>query len=136
MTETCSTSYGTFALPLFLGPNSSVTITFTDPNTGVQNTVKEGTPPLKTTEVDPKKAMSADLLQTLGSISHRASGAPAGVNVLYGDAHVKFVTYKANSRKGSSLPFDPNLWDPNSGGGQGPGEDPDAFRIIMNGFLP
>ena len=135
-TETRSTSYGTFDLPVFLGPSSSVTITFTDPNTGTQNTVKEGTPPLKLAQVDPKKAASTDLLQTFDTISHKASGRPAGVNVMFGDTHVKFVTVKANSRKGSYLPFDPNLWDPSSGGGQGPGEDPDAFRILMNSFQP
>jgi prepilin-type N-terminal cleavage/methylation domain-containing protein len=135
-TENKSTAYGTFDLPVFLGPSSSVTITFSDPNTGVANTVKEGTPPLKLSQVDGKKAMSVDLMQTIASISHKASGQPAGVNVLFGDSHVNFSSYRANSKKGSNLPFDPNLWDPNSGGGQGPGEDPDAFRIIMNGYQP
>jgi len=55
-TESVTSGYGTFNLPVFLGPSKSVTITFTDPYTGNQNTVKEGTPPLKLAQVDPKKS--------------------------------------------------------------------------------
>jgi prepilin-type processing-associated H-X9-DG protein len=83
------------------------------------------------TGMDPKKSMSADELMKLAELSHKDSGRPGGVNVLFGDAHVKFATVRANSKKGSYLPFDPNLWnDP------GPGSDKDAFRIIMNNFRP
>jgi prepilin-type processing-associated H-X9-DG protein len=131
-TESVSTSYGTFDLPVI--SSSGVSITFTAPD-GTPNTVKECTPPLKMTGMDPKKSMSADELMKLAALSHKDSGRPSGVNVLFGDAHVKFATVRANSKKGSYLPFDPNLWS-DLNGGPGPGSDPDAFRIIMNNFRP
>ena len=131
-TELVSTSYGSFNLPVI--SSAGVSITFTTPE-GVQNTVKEYTPPLKMTGLDPKKSMCADELMSMASLSHKESGRGTGVNVLFGDSHVKFAGVRANSRKGSYLPFDPNLWSDLSGG-TGPGSDKDAFRIIMNGFLP
>jgi prepilin-type N-terminal cleavage/methylation domain-containing protein/prepilin-type processing-associated H-X9-DG protein len=131
-TETVSTSYGSFDLPAI--SSAGISITFTAPD-GTPNTVKEYTPPLKMTGLDPKKSMCADELMALAQLSHKDSGRPSGVNVLFGDAHVKFATVRANSKKGSYLPFDPNLWSDLSGG-PGPGSDKDAFRIIMNNFRP
>lgn len=131
-TTSASTSYGTFDLPVITA--AGVDINFVTP-AGLANTVKEYTPPLKTTGMDPTKSVSADELMTMASLTHRSGSGPAGVNVLFGDAHVKFTGVKANSKKGSYLPFDPNLWSDLSGG-PGPGSDPDAFRIIMNGFQP
>jgi prepilin-type N-terminal cleavage/methylation domain-containing protein/prepilin-type processing-associated H-X9-DG protein len=129
-TEMVSTSYGSFNLPVI--SSSGVSLTFATPD-GTANTVKEYTPPLKMTVTDPNKAVSADELMSFANLSHRYGSSPGGVNVLFADAHVKFVTVKANSRKGSYLPFDPNLWSDLSGG-PGPGSDPDGFRIIMNNF--
>jgi prepilin-type N-terminal cleavage/methylation domain-containing protein/prepilin-type processing-associated H-X9-DG protein len=131
-TEAVSSSYGFFNLPA-LSP-SGVDITFTTPS-GSDNTVKEFTPPLKLSASDPNKSVSADELMTLANLSHRYNSKPGGVNVLFGDAHVRFVTVKTNSRKGSYLPFDPNLWSDLSGG-PGPGSDKDAFRVILNAFQP
>jgi prepilin-type N-terminal cleavage/methylation domain-containing protein/prepilin-type processing-associated H-X9-DG protein len=129
-TESVSTSYGSFNLPVI--SSSGVSLSFTTPD-GTQNTVKEYTPPLKMTATDANKAVSADELMSFSNLSHRYGRAPGGVNVLFADAHVKYVTVKANNRKGSYLPFDPNLWSDLSGG-PGVGSDKDAFRIIMNGF--
>ena len=128
-----STSYGTFDLPHI--ENAGVNITFNPPNGGTPNTVKEYTPPLKGSQMDPKKSMSTDQLMTMAGLGHKTGGRPNGVNVLFGDAHSIFVGLKANSRKGSTLPFDPNLWSDLTGG-PGPGSDKDAFRIIMNDFNP
>lgn len=127
-----STGYGTFDLSPIV--TAGVSITFTTP-AGVANTVKEYTPPLKTSSMAPNKSISADELMTLATLSHRYGSAPAGVNVLYGDGHVNFAGVKANNAKGSYKPFDPNLWSDLSGG-PGPGSDADAYRIIMNGFQP
>ena len=131
-TESASTGYGTFDLPQI--SSAGVNINFTTP-AGVANTVKEYTPPLKTSELDSSKSVSADELMTMAGLSHKYAGSPGGVNVLYGDAHVKFTNVKSNNKKGSNLPFDPNLWSDLTGG-TGPGSDKDAFRIIMNGFTP
>jgi prepilin-type N-terminal cleavage/methylation domain-containing protein len=128
-----STSYGTFDLPHI--ENAGVNITFTPPAPGTVNTVKEYTPPLKSSQMDSKKSMATDQLMTMAELGHKTSGRPNGVDVLFGDAHSIFVGVKANSKKGSSLPFDPNLWSDLTGG-PGPGSDKDAFRIIMNGFQP
>ena len=130
--EMVSGSYGSFNLPVIA--SSGVDIPFTTPD-GTVHKVKEYTPALKLSAVDPKKSMCADELMGYNSLSHTEGGRPTGVNVLFGDAHVRFATIKANSRKGSYLPFDPNLWSDLSGG-PGPGSDKDAFRIIVNEFRP
>lgn len=85
--------------------------------------------------MDPNKAMSVDQLMKMSSIGHKSNGKPSGVDVLFGDGHSTFVGIKPNGKKGSGRPFDPNLWSDLSGG-DGPGSDPDAFRIILNGFVP
>jgi prepilin-type N-terminal cleavage/methylation domain-containing protein len=131
--QSVSTSYGTYNLPQL----TTMQITFTSPNHSdpAEKAITVPTP-LKTTDLDPNKSMAVDMLYTLGQISHRSGSNPDGVDALFGDGHVKFVTYGINSKKGSGLPFDPNLWDPNSGAGKGPGEDANAFRIICNGLQP
>ena len=131
-TEMVSSSYGSFNLPVIA--SAGVNVTFTTPD-GTVNKVKQYTPPLKLSAVDPKKSMCADELAGYNSLSHKEGGRGTGVNVLFGDAHVRFATIRANSKKGSYLPFDPNLWSDLSGG-PGPGSDKDAFRIIVNAFQP
>ena len=91
---------------------------------------------LKSTDVDPQKSITTDVVTYTAVLSHRASGSVAGANVLFGDGHVKWVPVRGNNKVGSRLPFDPRLWDPFAGSGTGPGNDPDAFRIIMNGWMP
>ncbi len=120
-----TTSFGRYDLPEI--SNAGVSITFTTP-AGVQNTVKEFTPPLKQSAMDPNKSVSVDILQSISGLTHKTGGKPGGVNVLFGDGHVKFATVKGNS--GAGQPFDPTFW------ASDPGENADAFRIIINGFQP
>jgi prepilin-type N-terminal cleavage/methylation domain-containing protein len=120
-TERVTSSYGINYLPA-LSP-SGVTLTFAAPD-GTVNTVKEATPPLKTTELDQNKSVCIDKLQSIKGLNHRSSGNPAGVNVLFGDAHVNFIPYKANTRPGQM--FDNTYWVAD------PGNDPNAFRIIVS----
>ena len=127
------TGYGSFDLPHILPAANPYKLAVTP---GSATTFGVYTPPLKTSQMDPKKSMATDQLMTMAGLGHKSGGKGNGANVLFGDSHSIFVGVKANSRKGSSMPFDPNLWDPNSGGGSGPGSDKDAFRIIMNGFNP
>jgi prepilin-type N-terminal cleavage/methylation domain-containing protein/prepilin-type processing-associated H-X9-DG protein len=119
-------NYGTVTLPTL----NTTSVTF--PGQSAQSYPM----PLKTSAAAMDKSVSADVLQTLNSINHKSAGNPYGVNVLYGDGHVLFVVIGGNNQKGSYEPFDPELWDPRDANGQGPGEDPTGFRIIMNAFQP
>ena len=90
-------------------------MTFSSPNPGdpAQAALKEPAP-LKTTVMDGTRAVSSDFVTTLDDIGHKNGGKPSGLNVLFGDAHVRFATIKANS--GRNQAFDVNLWiDINSG---------------------
>ncbi len=121
-------NYGPVTLPM----QKTTSMTFTSPNPGDPAQSPANYPvPLKTTAADMSKSVSADVLQTISGLSHTSAGNPYGVNVLDCDGHVLFTVVGGNNQKGSHQPFDPKLW-----GGDGPGEDPTAFRIIMNAFQP
>jgi prepilin-type N-terminal cleavage/methylation domain-containing protein len=128
-TEKVNTSLGTYTLP-YINMNG-VNITFTSPD-GTVNTVKEYTPALKMTQIDLNKSVCIDTLSGSNGVpsglSHRVAGAPAGVDVLFGDAHVNWVSVKANMGYGQS--FSPALWK------NSPGNTTEAFRIIVSGFQP
>ena len=137
-TQTVSDQYGTFTLPALIYANggAGITMTFNPPNAAANTVAHEPNLTKYTSQLNPAKAMAVDSLKLWGLINHKYRSSPYGVNVLFGDGHVNFCTVSANSKAGSNLPFDSGLWDPNDIGGQGPGEDPDGFRIIMNGYQP
>ena len=127
-----SGTYGGPALPI---QNYSKQ-TFVSPSPGDPATTITTLTPLKISQIDPAKCIATDTLDQFKDILHKNGGSPAGMDIGFPDGHVNFAPVRGNNKKGSYQPYDPNLWDPSSGAGQGPGEDPDAYRIIVNAFLP
>lgn len=135
-TQSLSDAYGTFTLPALIYANGNgVTITFNPPG-APPNAINHEPTPLKITQVNLNKAMGVDQLTQWALIQHDYRGQAYGVNAVFPDGHVSFQPVNGNNKRGSTRPFDPDLWDPFDNGGQGPSEDPDGFRIIMNGFQP
>ena len=115
------------------GPNLPVQAyssqTFTSPNSSdAPNTINTLTP-IKSSQADPTKSIVVDTLDQTINVLHKSGNSPAGMNVLFTDAHVNFASVKGNSRKGSYQWFDPNLWPSGA-------VDADSFRIIVNSFQP
>jgi prepilin-type N-terminal cleavage/methylation domain-containing protein len=135
-TQTISDQYGTFTLPaLIYANNNGITITFNPPG-APPNTINHKPTQLKITQVNLNKAMGVDQLTTWALIQHDFRGQPYGLNAVFPDGHVRLQPVIGNNKLGSNEPFDPELWDPDDIGSQGPSQDPDGFRIIMNGFKP
>ena len=129
-----SATYGPITLPV-ITPQLMV-LSSPNPDDPPQNPVRYPAP-LKSTDVNPAKSMTTDLLTTtFQNLSHQSGGQPAGAHALFGDGHVLFETVAQNNRLNSLQPFDPKLWDPFSGISSGAASDSDAFRIIMNGWRP
>jgi prepilin-type N-terminal cleavage/methylation domain-containing protein/prepilin-type processing-associated H-X9-DG protein len=81
---------------------------------------------LKTTQTDPNRTMSTDLLHSLDTVPHKTGAANAGLNALFADSHVKFQTVRGNPQAFSKV-----LWaDP------GPGGSPINFRRVLSYFQP
>ena len=84
----------------------------------------------KQTELSSQRSMETDLIYTWGTMAHTSGKNPYGLNVLWGDGHVKFSTTKAA--------FDPKLW-----GGTGPnptsetpGDNETKWRTIVSLLRP
>jgi hypothetical protein len=137
LTESVSgDGYPTFQLPQLVYQSTPVTFTPPTPPGAGPNTVNNEPVLLRMTQINMNLAMAVDSLKTWSLINHQYGGRPYGESVLFPDGHANLATVNGNSVKGSYRPFDPKLWDPLDNGGEGPGEDPNGFRIIMNGYLP
>jgi prepilin-type N-terminal cleavage/methylation domain-containing protein/prepilin-type processing-associated H-X9-DG protein len=84
----------------------------------------------KQTELTSIRSVVTDLIYTWGTLAHTSKKNPAGLNVLWGDGHVKFSNTKAA--------FDPKLWggtgaDPSS---ETPGDNPAKWRTIVSYLRP
>jgi type II secretory pathway pseudopilin PulG len=108
-TERLTTAYGVFYVPMGALRASS---------------------PAKLSALDPTKSITTDLVNSSASLSHQASGSVAGLNALFPDGRVVFQNARTDPRTGIDSPWSPTLW------ASGPGNDPSAFRIIMNDWRP
>ena len=134
-TEIVRYAANTYTLPVLKYQKT----TFSSPHAGDAPNTITVTAPIKSANVDPKKALSTDLMQQITSLAHQLAGQPEGVNVLFGDGHVKFQTVSGHT--GTGQPFNNAYWQSNPAGGSqdpgsGPGNNPIGFRIIMNAFQP
>jgi prepilin-type N-terminal cleavage/methylation domain-containing protein len=81
--------------------------------------------PLKQSDVDAKRSMVVDLVQTsTDSLTHRDSGKPAGLEACFGDSHVIWQGIKRNP-----TPFNNQLWS-------NIGNDGPSYRYVMSLWQP
>jgi len=107
-------------------------ITFTSPNAGDPAQSPLSSPvALKVSNMDPTKSVSVDKMQTMNGLGHKSGRSPGGVNVLFGDAHVRFVQVKGNT--GIGEPFLSSLWASDPGNDGPPSTN---FRRIISSFQP
>ncbi len=86
-------------------------------------------PYFKQNDIDQTKSMAVDVIySTVSAISHRSGNNPAGLNALFGDAHVKFQSVSI-VKDG----FDPNVWAAISAGGVTGG---DNYSFAMSCWRP
>lgn len=81
---------------------------------------------MKQSQMDPTKSISADRVHDVSATAHKAGGKVAGLNALFGDAHVKYQTANANPE-----PFKVDWKDV---GGDSPPSP--RWRTIMNLWQP
>ncbi len=79
----------------------------------------------KTTQLVPHHTMVTDLIYTWRTIPHRSANNPAGLNALWGDAHVSFSSTKAAFDRARYWDFDDHLSN------QNPGNNTAKFRNIV-----
>ena len=129
---------GSVTVPALVYQSSAITFSPPNPPGGPPGAQTALTEPvlLKTTTVSLTETMVVDLVKDRADLAHRYRSFPYGVNACFGDGHVRFETVNGNNQLGSANPFNPRLWDPYTGSGDGPGNDPTPFRIILNGFQP
>ena len=84
----------------------------------------------KHTQLSAQRSIVTDLIYTWGTLAHTSNKNPYGLNVLWGDGHVKFSTTKAA--------FDTKLWGGTGGNptSETPGDNPTKWRTIVSYLRP
>jgi prepilin-type processing-associated H-X9-DG protein len=83
----------------------------------------------KQTQLTADRSLVTDLIYTWGTLAHKSGQNPYGVNVLWGDGHVKFSNTKAA--------FDWKLWGPDADNPvDAPGNKPTTWRTIVSYLRP
>lgn len=86
---------------------------------------------VKQNDLDITKSISSDLIHDLDAAPHKASARVAGLNALFGDAHVTYQNARSNPRA-----FDPALWKHGSEPiGNEPPPSP-TWRTLMSSWRP
>jgi type II secretory pathway pseudopilin PulG len=126
VTERVNTIHGIFSLPR-LTYTSVVLQGNGDPLSALKLVT-----PAKWTELDPKKSITTDMVNSTAQLSHRASGAVAGLNALFPDGHVVFQNARTDTRTTVNSPWYFVFWtEPEPGN-----STPETFRIIMSEWQP
>ncbi|HTB86113.1 MAG TPA: prepilin-type N-terminal cleavage/methylation domain-containing protein [Candidatus Sulfotelmatobacter sp.] len=116
------------------GPNLPVqnysSQTFASPNPNDAPNTITTLIPLKVSQADPTKCIASDTMNETTDLNHKTGNYPAGIDVLFTDAHANWQSIKGNNKKGSYQWFDPNLWSASVQ------MTPDQYRIIFNAFQP
>jgi prepilin-type N-terminal cleavage/methylation domain-containing protein len=90
--------------------------------------------PAKLTEVNPQKSITTDTIALgIPGLSHRASGAIAGLNALFPDGRVVFQNARTGSSKRNTS-WDPNWWLAVNDGVTS--DMSQYFRALMNSWNP
>jgi prepilin-type N-terminal cleavage/methylation domain-containing protein len=89
------------------GSYEVATLTYADFYDSLGNKISEPAP-LKFSAMDPNRAAAVDYATSFDAFGHKSSGKPSGLNVLFGDSHVRFETIKMYS--GRNQAFNANLW--------------------------
>ncbi len=94
---------------------------------------KAAVTPTKWTDLNTKKSIVTDLVDSTNTLSHQASGFVAGLNALFPDGRVVFQNARTDPRTGLNSPWYSLYW-----ASPGPGNSPIPlnFQIIMNDWNP
>jgi prepilin-type N-terminal cleavage/methylation domain-containing protein len=85
-------------------------------------------PAFKQSQIDQKKSMAVDVMYNgFDALSHRSGNGPAGLNALFGDAHVNWQGVKKQPDA-----FNATIWNNFTP----PNKDGASVRYVMNLFLP
>lgn len=84
---------------------------------------------LKTSETDPNRSLSTDLVQNIQAAPHRDRSI-SGLNALFGDGHVAYQSARANPEA-----FRPDLWKTSSDADY-IGNNPGNFRYVNSLWKP
>ncbi len=129
-----STTLATVIVPTGYGPQQ-VPVAVADPNPA--SSTNSWLTPLKQSQVDAKRSMVVDVVQTpssgtsIDSLNHKDGRVPAGVEAGFGDGHVSWQSVR---RLGKPT-FDPALWY-GGGSSSGIGNDGPTYQYVMSLFQP
>ena len=128
-----STTLAQIIVPTGIGPQM-VPVAIADPDPA--SSTNSWLAPLKQSQVDSKRSMVVDVVQTpssaasIDSLNHKDHGVPAGVEAGFGDGHVRWQSVKQYPAT-----FNAPLWY-GGGSSSGIGNDGPTYQYVMSLFQP